>query len=187
MPVWSPGPRVLTTQGAVAQLGERYVRNVEVVGSIPIGSIQVSQTHPPVLSTDSTSPLPPPKTSSYCSRSCFPYYFFPQSTRSTWLALRTNAPGIAWRMSNHAGRECGIVVLPLQDLLGIVDTLDECPIRRISRTNELLIPAFAFWLKLQILLAVDTSHSMIVSPWFACRTRHVLRHLNDVGICFSAL
>lgn len=25
--------------GAVAQLGERYVRNVEVVGSIPIGSI----------------------------------------------------------------------------------------------------------------------------------------------------
>ncbi len=24
--------------GAVAQLGERYVRNVEVVGSIPIGS-----------------------------------------------------------------------------------------------------------------------------------------------------
>lgn len=25
-------------QGAVAQLGERHVRNVEVVGSIPIGS-----------------------------------------------------------------------------------------------------------------------------------------------------
>lgn len=34
--------------GAVAQLGERYVRNVEVVGSIPICSTKIEMP-PPVL------------------------------------------------------------------------------------------------------------------------------------------
>jgi len=33
-----PAPAVSGTGGAVAQLGERYVRNVEVRGSIPLGS-----------------------------------------------------------------------------------------------------------------------------------------------------
>ena len=36
------------TKGAVAQLGERSVRNAKVVGSIPIGStISYSQNYPP--------------------------------------------------------------------------------------------------------------------------------------------
>ena len=35
--MWVPGPKDL--EGAVAQLGERSVRNAEVRGSIPLGSI----------------------------------------------------------------------------------------------------------------------------------------------------
>jgi hypothetical protein len=34
----APQPVVFDIGGAVAQLGERYVRNVEVRGSIPLGS-----------------------------------------------------------------------------------------------------------------------------------------------------
>ena len=38
-----PAPAVFGIGGAVAQLGERYVRNVEVVGSIPSGSTKFLQ------------------------------------------------------------------------------------------------------------------------------------------------
>ena len=38
--MWVPGPKDL--EGAVAQLGERSVRNAEVRGSIPLGSTLTS-------------------------------------------------------------------------------------------------------------------------------------------------